>query len=225
MTDKASIGFGTWDGVVSATSPLDHRVKGRLGSSSEDLSPKPGPRGKADCAAEHRDSATYTVQYCTVHTVQGFRGGAALGRDGIVPKMVKSFGSTLMRATGDYRVTGVSWVWGVSWRKKIGFGEGARRYIPCTDRVSWRHKWIQARNPLCVWDTLWGQVCKSRLRLGMDRCSLRRARASQMGQVAMLSLRATRGLDCPPPIRKLWHGFRPGHSGAGRVAKADPSQI
>ena len=58
-TDKAFIGFGTWDGGVSATPSLDHRVKGRLGSSSEDLSPTPGPKGKADCATKHRDSARY----------------------------------------------------------------------------------------------------------------------------------------------------------------------
>ena len=60
LEGHAFVGTGFGDGGGSATPLLDHRVKGRLGSSSEDFSPTPGPRGKADCAAEHRDSATYT---------------------------------------------------------------------------------------------------------------------------------------------------------------------
>ena len=55
-------GFGFRDGGGSATPPLYQWVEGRLGSSSEDLSPTLGTEGKADCAAEHRESACNVVR-------------------------------------------------------------------------------------------------------------------------------------------------------------------
>jgi hypothetical protein len=55
-------GFGSRDGGGSATPPLCQWVEGRLGSSLEDLSPTLGTEGKADCAAEHRESACKVVR-------------------------------------------------------------------------------------------------------------------------------------------------------------------
>ena len=48
-------------GGGSATPPMSHRAERRLESSFEDSSFLPGSRGKADCAAEHRDSARYWI--------------------------------------------------------------------------------------------------------------------------------------------------------------------
>ena len=66
------------------------------------------------------------------------------------------------------------------------------------------------RNPLCVRDTLWVQLCKSRLLFGPHGVVPKVGPGLKMDKVAMLSWLATRGLGRPTPKNGLsGMGFDP----------------
>ena len=119
-------------GGGSATPPMSHWAERRLESSFEDSSSLPGSRGKADCAAEHRDSASS-------RGIRQRRWG-----NGVVPKVVAATGRLTETNTGEAKAIVESKWWRlqrtrketIKWRKRKREGDEGGQWGECTEDIT-----------------------------------------------------------------------------------------